>query len=179
MFKKLLVATAILAASSSVALAAYAPAPYLGASVGLVNNSSNSDTSIDYRGITGNISLGYGGIVSPNFYLAGEIYGVPGSISVTGSSSLKTSWGVGASVLPGVMINDRTIGYARLGVIESRFSGPGTSRLGGQAGLGMQANVCQNWDVRGEYVYTKYNTVRGISSPNSDAFNVGVVYRFE
>ena len=77
------------------------------------------------------------------------------------------------------MISDRTIGYARLGVIESRFSTPGTARLGGQAGLGMQTNVCQNWDLRGEYVYSKYNSVRGVSSPNSDAFNVGVVYRFE
>lgn len=183
MLKKLLVGMAILAASSSVAVAALAPAPYLGGSIGLVNNSSHSSSTVGgnsvYRGLTGNINLGYGGIVSPGFYLAGELFGTPGTISVSGDNDLKTSWGVGGSIIPGVMINDRTFGYARLGINGTRFTSADVTRFGGHAGLGLQTNLCQNWDLRGEYVYTKYRSVGGISSPNSDLFNLGVVYRFE
>lgn len=181
MFKKLLVATAVLAASSTVAMATLnsAPAPYLGASVGLTNNSTNTWWANNYRGVTGNLAAGYGGIVSPNFYLGGELFAVPGSLSVSGSNTTKTSWGVGASIIPGVMFSDKTMGYARLGAIESRFTSPGSAKLGGQVGLGIQTNLCQNWDLRGEYVWTKYPTVKYITAPTTDAVNLGVVYKFD
>ncbi len=175
MFKKLIVATAILAASSSI----YASgSPYVGGSLGLINNSSNGGHT-SYRGIDGNVSLGYGATIAPNFYLAGEAFVVPGSISIADTNATKTTWGVGASIIPGVKFSDKTIGYARVGVIDSHFSSQDENAVGGQVGLGMQTNVCQNWDVRGEYVYTKYKDVGWVSSPNSDAFNVGLVYKFE
>lgn len=178
MFKKLLIATAVLAASSSVAFAAIGnPVPYVGASVGLTDNSAKNHGT--YRGVTGNLNAGYGGIVSPGVYLAGEVFVIPGSFSVGPSTSVKTSWGAGASFIPGIMLNDKTLGYARLGVIDSRFTGPSQTKVGGQVGLGLQTNLCQCWDIRGEYVWSKYASSNNISSPTSDAVNLGLVYRIE
>lgn len=178
MFKKLLVTAAILAVSSS-AMAAInsAPAPYLGGAVGLVNNSSDYNT--DYRGISGTVFGGYGGIVSPCTYLGGEVFVVPGTLTMSESSFLKTSWSVGASFIPGYMLNDKTMAYARFGVVDSHFTTSGQTKAGGQAGLGLQTTLCQNWEVRGEYTYSKYGSSSGITSPASDGFNLGLVYRFE
>lgn len=178
MFKKLLIATAVLAASSSIAQAFVGnPTVYLGGDIGLTINSAKNTTT--YRGVTGNINLGYGGIVSPSVYLAGEVYFIPGTISVGQSSALKTSWGAGASIIPGWMLNDKTMAYARLGVSEARFTGPGQAKVGGHVGLGLQTNLCQNWDLRGEYVWNKFTSPNGFTTPVSDVVNVGIVYRFE
>ena len=84
MYKKLLVATAVLASSMSVALAG--AAPYIGGSLGLINNTSKGGGN-SYRGVDGNLSVGYGGIVSSKFYLAGEAFVVPGSITVSDSNA--------------------------------------------------------------------------------------------
>lgn len=177
MFKKMLIASAILAASSSAALAASAPALYLGPSIGLVNNTSDNNPA--YRGIHGNLALGYGGIVSPNVYLAAEFFGEPGSFKVSGNTLLKSKWGFGLSLIPGWYFSDKTMGYLRVGAIGTRFSQGNVTKAGGQLGVGLQTNVCQNWDIRGEYVWSKYGSFSGISSPNSDAFNLGLIYKFE
>lgn len=182
MFKKLLISAAILATSSTgFASVTSAPALYLGGSVGLINNSSETGWTSNYRGFDGNIFLGYGGVITPNISLAGEAFFVPGSFSVggTGSTTLKTNWGVGASILPGVLLNDKTMAYLRLGFIDSEFNSPSASKFGGQLGLGLQTNLCQNWEIRGEYTYSRYGSPASyISSPTTDGAHVGIVYRF-
>lgn len=170
MLKKMLVATIVLAASSSLVFGSVAP--YVGGSIGLINNSTTSGT-LSYRGLTGNLSLGYGGVMSQSFYFAGEVFGVPGTINLNGGNFNKNSWGVGLSIIPGFMITDKTMIYTRLGIIESHFTNGKTREGGGQLGLGLETNVCQNWDVRGEYVYTRYS-----NNINSDGVNFGLVYRF-
>jgi len=178
MFKKLLIASVILTTTSSVVNAAGAPAPYLGASVGLLSITSESHPA--YRAIDGNISVGYGGIVSPNVNLAGEFAYTPSSGIISGRDLLKTTWDLGFSLLPGYYFSERTMAYVRIGAAYTRFNfNKGISRTGGQLGFGLQTNVCQNWDLRGEYVWTKYQSVKQIASPNSDKFNIGLVYKFE
>ncbi len=178
MFKKLVIAATFLAASTNVAFADISySAPYVGANIGLVDTTSSTS---NYRGLLGTLSLGYGALMNQNFYLAGEFLfnGNLGSFTINGPS-LKTTVGYGISIIPGIAINERTMGYLRIGVVRSKFTNGDTEITGGQIGLGMQTNLCQNWDLRGEYVYTGYGSSGTISSPKADLFSLGVVYKFE
>lgn len=200
MFKKLLIASAVLALSSSVAFAAanykgeykgevaapacptYNPpvAPYIGLSLG--NRINYSSTSRAFDGIVGTLSGGYGGIIAPSWYLAGEIF-VDGVIKVKDFSrvnalSLQTTYDYGASLIPGYMITDHLLGFIRLGAIGTRFNNQGTNPWGGQFGIGGQTNLCQNWDIRAEYDYIYYGSTGNVGHPNTLMANVGVIYRF-
>lgn len=173
MFKKFVIATLLAFNISST----FADAPYIAGSLSVINNASNGGRS-DYRGLGGNLALGYGGTVVPRIYLGGEVFVVPGSFTVTGNDNLKTTWGVGLSIIPGIMLSEKAMTFARIGIIDSRFSKQNQTALGGQLGLGLQTMVIHNLDLRGEYVYTKYSSLDYFSSPNADVFNVGLVYKF-
>ncbi len=177
MFKKLLIASAILAITSTVACAD--GAPYLGASLGVVDNTSSVG---NFRGMPLTINAGYGAKINQTIYLAGELFGIVGTSTLDsnpshGARSIKSTYGFGASFIPGVMLSDTTMTYVRLGAIKTHFANYGTTVAGGQIGLGIQTSVTQNWDLRGEYDYTKYNKFKGVSV-RSDAFNIGLVYKF-
>src|SRR3989338_8841598 len=117
MFKKLLI-IGLIASSTSVAFAggykgekdykgemAAAPCPtfmagpYIGLSIGDRTNYTGSP--LVFKGIDGNLSLGYGALISPSFYLAGEVFGIgtasikdfTTSMSVSKNVSAKSSWG--------------------------------------------------------------------------------------
>lgn len=180
MFKKLLIATAILATSSNIAMASVSPL-YLGAGLG-VNNITASNAG-SYRGLPLSIFGGYGTTVNKNIYLAGELFGTVGTLTLTNSSfggaGLRNTYGYGASFIPGLMMSDRTLAFVRLGVVRTRFSSSiKSTATGGQVGLGMQTNLMQNWDIRGEYDYTQYGSVSGVT-PRSDLFNFGIVYKID
>ncbi|OGT56058.1 MAG: hypothetical protein A3F43_02025 [Gammaproteobacteria bacterium RIFCSPHIGHO2_12_FULL_42_10] len=190
MFKKIIVASAIalVAASTSFADAA----PYIGAGIGIVNNTNtvtangSSFTGGAYRGIPLNLSLGYGGSIGQSAYLGGEVFGTVGTANISANTQLKTSYGYGASILPGLIIADRTMVFARLGVIESHFQTNNDSRVGGEFGLGSQIALTQQIDIRGEYDFVAYeakNETSGAATssvaPRSDQFNLGLIYKFE
>lgn len=207
MLKKIFTISTVLIASTSVASAyhrsyphnykvdykAEAPAPcptyqfqagpYLGLSVGPRNNFTGTPTA--YYGIEGTISAGYGAMLSPNWYLAGEILGGDSAqindyeyAAVAPKVGVKTSWSYGASLIPGYMITDHVLGYIRAGGVRSRFEDQGTQATAWQVGLGGQTSFYRNWDVRGEYVYSKYGSVSGIGKPQASQFNLGIVYKF-
>lgn len=197
MFKKLLIASAVLAVSTSVAFAAnykgeykgevaapcptYHPAvaPYLGLSLGHRLNYSSS--SLAFSGLTGTLSLGYGGIVAPAWYFAGEIF-VDGTVKLhdfaPSATSLKSTWDYGLSLIPGYMINDYLLGYIRVGVQNTRFSAASVNRTGWHVGLGGQTNVAPNWDLRAEYGYVYYGSNVYGAKPQSNSATVGLIYRF-
>ena len=205
MFKKLLVASAVLAVTSSVAFAggsykgerdykgemasapcpsySFAAGPYLGLSLGNRTNYTGSPTV--FKGLDGILSLGYAGMVTPSFYLAGEVFGLAtGNIKDltytfgTTTSSAKSNWSYGADLIPGYMITDYVLGYLRAGVVTTRFNGQGSTKTGGQLGLGGQTSLTTNWDLRGEYVYSQYGRVSGIGKVSADQVNLGLVYKF-
>src|SRR5579864_4225296 len=118
MFKKLLVSTVVLAVSST-AFAGhnykgegsykdykdmnpcptyqYMAGPYLGLDVGVRNNYSGAPNV--YKGIEGTLSAGYAAMLTPVWYLAGELF-VADSANVKnyideGTSGVKTSWSWG------------------------------------------------------------------------------------
>lgn len=206
--KQIVIASAILAASTSVAFAnasykgedykgevapcptyQYVAGPYLGLSAGPVVNWSGLPAA--YIGAQGTLSGGLATMLDPDFYLAGEAF-VGDSWNIDNERpghhwdfflnnhhyGVRTSWLYGADVLPGYMITDHVLSYLRLGVDRARFKEQSKWSTGWQVGLGGQTNVCQNWDVRSEYVYTYYHKVKDGGHPNSGVFNVGVVYKF-
>ena len=207
MYRKLVIATAILAASSSVAFAgknykgdykaeaapcpsySYMTGPYVGLSVGVRDNYSGTPTV--YKGFEGTLSGGWGFMFSPMFYLAGEIF-VGDSANIkdfkeeTGTGDgVRSSWNYGVSIIPGMMITDHVLAYVRVGGTWTNFTeahnhGSSTDNKGAwQVGVGGQTNVFQNWDVRAEYIYSGYGKVtKSIGNVGADQFNVGVVYKF-
>ena len=192
MLKKFLLTSAIVSMTSSVAIAN--PAPYVGAGLGIVTNTSSSvaidkaGTTIlnqpaNFRGVPFNLFVGYGGMVSQMVYLAGEVFGTTATGEISSTSGLKTTYNYGASILPGAMLSDHTLAFVRAGVVRTRFSNANVTRTGGQLGLGLQTNVTQNVDIRGEYDFTAYgsfnNSIGRISAPRSDAFNLSLIYKFD
>ena len=177
MFKKIITASALLAVTSSIAFAN--SAPYMGASVAVKTNTANNT---NYRGIPANLFLGFGANAGQGVYLGGEVSGTLGSVAMT-DNGLKSTYGYGVSFIPGIMISDHTMGYARLGLVRSHFSPQGASSntvSGAQFGLGLQTSLMQSWDLRGEYDYIAYNSLQGVSgSPKTDEFNLGLVYKFD
>ena len=203
MFKKVLIASTAIIACSGVVFAggsyngekdykgemtpcpvyAYAAGPYLGLSAGIGDNYSGSPTF--YKGLEGTLSAGYASMLTQSFYLAGEIFGGDSweikNLKNNGTAppnSSRTTWSYGASLIPGYMITDYVLFYARGGAVRSRFSNQSANATGWQVGLGGQTNIAQNLDIRGEYVYTGYGSVTRLGNPASDVFNLGIVYKF-
>lgn len=190
MLNKSLFATAIATlVASNVANAS--PAPYVGASLGITTNTSSNVANAgavinpagNYRGIPFSVFAGYGGVLDQNFYLAGEAFGTIGTAEITNNYGLKTTYGYGASIVPGVLLSDHTVAFGRAGVVRTRFTDANTTRTGGQVGFGLQTNLTQNVDFRTEYDYTSYgtfnNNVGRVASPHADTFTVGLIYKFD
>jgi opacity protein-like surface antigen len=177
MLKKLLAIGSIVAATTNVAFAT--GAPYVGVSTGLVVNTSQF---LNYRGMPGTVFAGYGADLGQGFYLAGEVEGTIGTATVT-DNGLKTTYNYGISILPGVLISDHTMGFARLGVVRSRFtpSGENNSTITGVAiGVGLQTSLTQNWDLRGEYTFISNQNISGVSGkPHTDETTLGLIYKFD
>lgn len=202
MFNKSIIAIAVFAASTSIALAhhhaykgerdykgevAAAPCPiptflagpYVGVSVG--SRTNYAGTPAVFRGIDGTIALGYATMVDPSWYFAGEIYGTgTGNIRNAPNddpTDLKSNWGWGASVIPGYLITDTVLAYLRLGGNSTHLNNQSTTKSGWHVGLGGQTNLNRNWDIRAEYVVTSYGRING-AHMGSDVANLGLNYRF-
>jgi opacity protein-like surface antigen len=153
---------------------------YLGLSVGSrVNYLSRPIVS---TAIDGTIFGGYS-MLWDQFYGALEIFGqddgVINNYRSTKFGSSSSSWGYGLSVLPGYLISDNVLGYLRLGVVNTRFNGHNNSNsTGGQVGLGMQTALTNCWDLRGEWIYSFYNSITA-GVPRTQQFNLGLLYKFQ
>ena len=206
MLKKSLVCSAILALTSSLAIAGtmgaakapcekynYKAGPYVGFSVG--PRLMQTGSSLQYTGAEGTLSAGYGHLWSQWFYLAGEIFGgnsvrlknygtdILPFARITG---FRSTWSYGFDAIPGIMLNERTLGYVRGGVVNTRFkinTAAGVveqSPTGWRAGVGIQTNVYSNLDVRLEYIYNQFDKQKKPTwgHPYANFMNLGIAYRF-
>jgi opacity protein-like surface antigen len=150
---------------------------YLGPAFFLQDNTTHTS---NYRGLHPRISVGYAQMLE-DFYLAGEVFGVPATATLAdnhnNSASVRSSRTVGASILPGAMVTENVLGYARLGVVNTQFPSPNTSRAGAQVGVGLQTCLTPHWDLRLEYSYTAYKTVPTLGAVKSDQVGLGFVYK--
>lgn len=147
------------------------PAPYIGGSVGLVVNTDNHDGH--FRGLPFMLSAGYGGLVNSNFYLAGEIFSTLFTPSLDDKGSVKSTYNYGISVIPGFIVSDHVMTFLRLGIVKTHFSQLNSLKTGAQFGVGLQTNLSQSLDLRGEYDYISYN-----GSLIGDQFSLGLIYKF-
>lgn len=178
--KKLFAAT-VLCLAVSTAFAYPAATPYLGVSMGvttLTTNNASGNNAGEYRGIPLKVFAGYGGMLSSNMYLAGELGGTAGSAQMSNKNNMRTSYGYSMSLLPGVLLSDQTLAYLRAGLVRTEFSNVNNMATGALAGIGLQTFLTQNVDVRMEYNYSAYRTVSGIHAPSADSFDLGLVYKF-
>lgn len=209
MLKKTLLSTAILALTSNIALAGtmgavaaqasekytYKAGPYAGFSVG--PRIMLTGTPLQYVGIEFTLSGGYGHLWNQRFYLGGEVFGgnsvrmknygvefIPGRFAI---SNVRSTWSYGFDAIPGVMLNEKTLGYLRGGVVNTAFqiatdfSSRETHATGWRAGAGIQTNIYKNLDLRLEYVYNQfYRQTQPViwGHPHINLFNFGVAYRF-
>ncbi len=177
--KKTTLLCSILAAcfSSSV----FAGSLYIGPTL-LAQNTTASHSN--FSGIRPRVALGYAGTMD-NYYLAAEFFVIPTTVTLSnvvnqGGVSTKTTRSYGASLLPGIMFNDKLLGYLRLGAMSSSFSSPKVMKTGYQAGFGLQTGLTKNWDLRGEYIYTAYSSAMpNLGAPKSNELGLGVIYRFD
>lgn len=179
MIKKI-VMVSLMALASSASFAGTGSSPYVGASLGVNVNSSTSvagDAAV-YRAVPLKVFAGYGAVINQSAYLGFELMGLPGSAQMSNKNNMRTSYGYGASVLPGVMLSDQTLAYLRGGVVRTEFSNVNNMATGAEMGVGMQTFLTQNFDLRGEYDYTAYRTVSGIHAPSADSYDLGLVYKF-
>lgn len=166
--------------------------PYLGLSLGPRVNYTGAPTVFNGIEVIG--SAGWGWMVTPDFYLAAEVFGgdsfdvkeypIPGQGK---AGSIRTTYDYGASLLPGIMINDTVLAYLRLGYIGAHFRNEpnticncqnGANRNGWQVGLGGESNLCGGWDLRGEYVYSQYSSLPRVGTPRTHQFTLGLLYKF-
>lgn len=208
MFKKIVIASAILATSSSLAFAD--ATPYVGANLGLNSNNfklkstTSTNTNFNSRNFTGGVFAGVGSVVSQNIYLGGEAFFNEGSVSTSTknidnagtTARIKMGYNFGADFMPGYMVNESSMIYAKLGVARANVrvtqtpvqpstlvSGSTSNTVtGGQLGLGLQSTVAKNIAVRGEFVHTAYGTFNANGNkikPYTNTVNVGLVYKFD
>ncbi len=148
----------------------------------LLQSITSDDSS--YRGISPKLALGYGTIIGQSFFLAGEVSATVGTAQLSNNTdttgvSVRVNRSYDFSLLPGMLFSETTMGYLRLGVVNSNFSAVNETSTGGEIGVGLQFAVLNCWYIRGEYFYTAYGAVKDIGgSPVSDTFALGAVYTF-
>lgn len=201
MFKKTIIASAILMASTCVFAhvdykgerpvastaavatmpeATYASSkgvPYVGISLGEQFRKAYGT----YNGMITNIFAGYGAKVgaSEKFYVGGEVFGETGSIPFSHNQyGNRATYAFGASFIPGFMLTDCTMAYGRVGVKGSHYHGTDNFNTGTQLGLGLQTALTQHWDLRGEYAYTGSGIINHFGSNGTNQINLGVLYKF-
>jgi opacity protein-like surface antigen len=200
MFKKATLVSLVLAATSNLAFAdpyykgmpmgptykgavsvcrasCFQASPYFGGSIGSRNNYASNPAV--FRGVDGNVFIGFGGVIDTRMYLAGEGYVNKTWIAKdmpNAGVSAKTRWGWGVSLLPGILVNPRAVVYARFGITRQQFHSS-DNVYGFQLGPGAEISVAPNVGIRGEYLYTKFNTTTNLGKPSADIFNLGVVFR--
>ena len=160
----------------------FRPGAYLGLGIGSVMNYASRPAF--YNGFQGTLFGGYGWLWD-QWYAGLEIF-VQDSAMITNytrksvNGNVQSNWGYGGSILPGYLILDNVLAYLRLGVVETRFSAANQWRFGGQVGLGAETALCTNWDLRGEWIYSFYNSLsNSYGLPHSQQVDLSLIYKFD
>ena len=201
MFKKAIIATAVLAASTGLAFAnggTYQPAPmhtcttYVGVAVSRDffnvstdnnhhnNNYGNIDLGND--GWNGELNAGLGWAFQDHYYLGGEIFGTVSSAKIhVLNDNVRYKYSYGIDFVPGVKISDSTMLYGKVGYVRGKFDAPNTSswRNGLQLGIGFETMITNNVSTKLEYDWNHYSKFSDTNiRPTVDSVKLGVAYHF-
>jgi outer membrane immunogenic protein len=202
MLKKLWIAiTSALLVGAGAAVAE--PGPYVGVGVGgnggswSVQDNNSKNYGFNSKGVIGTLFTGYA-FNADHFYLSLEAF-VDEASNKSGTKSInagttnrytRQTYSYGVSALPGFIIADSTVVFVRGGVVRSHFqisdtllgatTSYNTTLTGAQAGLGAQTAVSASLDVRGEYIYSSYNSYNNINgrfTPRDNQVSISLAYR--
>ncbi len=138
-----------------------ANAPYIGGSLGVGGYNTES-------GYIGNLFGGYGGTFGARqkFYLGGEL-----NVHVGNFGNYLTTYGLGVSLIPGLMLTDKTMVYTRFGVDTTYLPHVGNQyQTKPQIGLGLQTALTNKIDLRAEYTAGSHHT---------GSYNLGLLYKLD
>ncbi len=171
------------------------------------NPTSVMNPTINGTGLVGGLLAGYGVYFNNALYLAGEVFGNISSVyqnsnanihEVSGTTSYSSKFivttGYGASILPGVKLNDAGLVYLRLGYHIARLRGQQnfttstTSFTSNSAnwsggfgyGIGFEEGMVENLSLRGDFVHIDYRSFNSSSNteyqPSDNQFMISLVY---
>jgi outer membrane immunogenic protein len=215
MFKKIAMVLT-LALASTASYAGNFDGLYAGVGAGLERTTLDLDESAMRHsahdsatkdGYLGSLFAGYSTIIGSSFYLGGEL-NVDGSTThFSGDSNVRTTTArlnrvYGISVLPGFVVSDNTLVYARLGLVKAHYSirdyadkfGYNANKTGDvngkRYGVGVSQNISPNLNLRLEYSRINYSsintsgkvaglvTINNRFSPKTDRLELGLSYHF-
>jgi opacity protein-like surface antigen len=163
-----------------------------------------ANVPVNDSGWEGGLFVGYGKYFDPSnyaFYLGGEIFGnynnSSETINVLGpvySATFKARGSYGVALLPGIRLNNTTLGYVRLGYnwaslkgSENFASGAATGSKthtsnGFNFGVGIETLLVDDWSLRGEFSHTYYSDFTSsfgtTFKPSDNLFTLGLIYHF-
>jgi hypothetical protein len=204
--KKIIIAFSLFGVSA--VLYAANGAAYMGMQLGAntggswsLTNPAGSKTSFGMTGESLGILAGYGKSFGEKWYLSGEGF-VSDSVTRTSNKNtdatgttvkMRTTYSYGVSILPGYHIGSDTMLFARLGVIQTHFEltqalaaqsfsqTAGKLVTGGQVGVGLALGLSKTLALRGEYVYSAYQSFKAYGnkvSPRNNQLLVSFTYKF-
>lgn len=158
MFKKAIIATAVLAASTGLAFAnggTYQPAPhathsaYVGVAVSRDFLTLDQDhkrhnlgsTDLGSDGWNGELNAGLGWVFQDHYYLGAEIFGTVSSAEIksnaavdgiSANSKFEYKYSYGIDFVPGVKISDSTMLYGKVGYVRGEFDTRANATVFGQ-----------------------------------------------
>lgn len=207
MFKKAIIASAVLAASTGLAFAnggTYQPAPscvhscYVGVAVSRdffeINTNAGRLNNVDLGndGWNGELNVGFGWVMQDHYYIGAEVFGDVTSAKINlGGFSVKNKYDYGIDLVPGVKISDSTMLYGKVGYVRGHFSNVpvglvgarvvtgSINRNGLQLGLGLETMVTNNVSAKIEYDYNRFSKFKNTNvRPTVDQVKFGVAYHF-
>lgn len=171
----------------------------------------SSNPAVAATGWVGGLFVGYGRYLTDLFYLGGEIFADYSGAQENHNTGVSTTLGGGATgnlstkieargsaglgLLPGIKLNDTSLGYVRLGwnwvnmKATQDFTGTTGSASGSNTdttngfvfGFGLETLLWDNWSVRGEFDHTYYKSFNAGSTsydPSDNQYTMGILYHF-
>lgn len=139
---------------------------YAGLGIAMLNDKG-------FTGLMPKVMVGYGYFFGKDrkFYSALEIGGGAGTILLsTHNQHFRVSNFVNVSIMPGYMIYDEVMLYARLGAQATRYSKLNSTKNGGVYGIGLEFIYSPRWDMRFDYNYA--------NNRNLNQYGVDFIYKF-
>lgn len=127
-----------------------------------------------FTGLMPKLMAGYGVFFKDNrnVYGALEVGAGAGTILLsTNNQKFRVSRFVNVSIIPGYMIYEQVMLYARLGIQATHYSKLNSTKHGGVYGIGLELNNSQHWDTRFEYNYA--------DNKNLNQYIVDLIYKFK
>jgi len=148
-----------------------------------------------YTGLNPKISLGFEKKFDNRLFLATELGISTSGITINDQqkytcgysryySSFNSNSTFDIAIFPGIVLDENTLLFLRLGAAGTYFPEFDGAAGGGEIGLGIQKKLSGAWELRLEYFHTDYNSIVDENNyivgpePKADNIAIGLMYTF-